>query len=56
MSKATWKFISAFYKARWDLLVADIHNNTFRQKVSYCYEYSDTNNFLFFSFILFYFF
>ena len=33
ISEATWKFVSAFYNARWDLLVADVHSNTFRQKV-----------------------
>jgi len=37
IGKATWKFISAFYKARWNLLVADIHNNIFRQKILYHY-------------------
>ena len=37
IGKAAWKFVSIFYKARWDLLVANVHNNIFRQKVSfYC--------------------
>jgi len=35
IGEATWKFVSALYKARWDLLVTDVHNNTFRQKISY---------------------
>jgi len=35
IGEAAWKFVSALYKARWDLLVTDVHNNTFRQKVSY---------------------
>lgn len=30
IGEATWKFISAFYNARWDLLVTDVYNNTFR--------------------------
>ena len=34
ISKATWKFISVIYNAGWGLLVTDIHNNTFRQKIS----------------------
>ena len=37
IGKAAWKFVSAFYKAGWNLLIADVHNNTFRQKVSYHY-------------------
>jgi len=37
IGKAAWKFVSAFYKAGWNLLIADVHNNTFRQKVSYYY-------------------
>ena len=35
IGEAAWKFVSAFYTARWDSLIADVHNNTFRQKVSY---------------------
>ena len=35
IGEAAWKFVSTLYKARWDLLVTDIHNNTFRQKVLY---------------------
>ena len=33
ISKATWKFIFAFYNAEWDSLVTDIHNNILRQKI-----------------------
>lgn len=33
IGEATWKFVSTFYNAGWDLLVANVHNNTFRQKV-----------------------
>ena len=36
-SKATWKFVSAFYNTRQDSLVTDIYNNILRQKISlYC--------------------
>ena len=35
ISKATWKFVSTFYNARWDSLIADTNNNSFRQKVSF---------------------
>jgi len=33
--KATWKFISTLYNIRWNLLVCNTYNNTFRQKVLY---------------------
>ena len=33
--EAAWKLISAFYDAGWDTLIADVHNNSFRQKISY---------------------
>ena len=33
ISKATWKFIFAFYNAEWDSLVINIHNNILRQKI-----------------------
>ena len=42
IGKATWKFVSAFYKAEWDLLIADVHNNIFKQRLSYHYT-SKTN-------------
>ena len=35
ISKTVWKFVSALYNAGWNLLIADVHNNSFRQKVSY---------------------
>jgi len=35
IGKAAWKFISTLYNTEWDSLVCNIHNNTFRQKVSY---------------------
>jgi len=35
ISKVVWKFVLAFYNTEWDSLIADIHNNSFRQKVSY---------------------
>ena len=37
IGEATQKFVSTFYNAGWDSLVADTNNNSFRQKVSfYC--------------------
>jgi len=35
INKATWKFISTFYNAEWDLLVTDTNNNSFKQKISF---------------------
>ena len=35
ISETVWKFVSALYHTGWDLLIADVHNNSFRQKVSY---------------------
>jgi len=37
IGEATWKFVSAFYNAGWDSLVADTNNNSFRQKISFHY-------------------
>jgi len=35
IGKATWKFISTFHKTGWNSHVANVHNNIFRQKVSF---------------------
>jgi len=35
ISKATWKFISTFYNAKWNLLVTNTNNNSFKQKISF---------------------
>jgi len=35
ISETVWKFVSALYNTGWDLFIADIYNNSFRQKVSY---------------------
>jgi len=37
IGKIAWKFISALYNMGWDSLVADINNNSFRQKVFFHY-------------------
>ena len=37
IGEAAWKFVSAFYNVEWDLLIADVYNNSFRQKVSFHY-------------------
>ena len=37
IDKAAWKFVITFYMAGWNFLIADIYNNTFRQKMLYKY-------------------
>ena len=35
IGKVAWELISSIYNSGWDLLIADNHNNSFKQKVAF---------------------